>query len=1064
MFFNISKDTENIISDFLDIKKNHNQNSGSNVEFEIRFGKFHFSKNQDGKSTNTFDSNVEIDFFHHLKASLNNKNFEKTVIKTKEYIYTNPNGKGTIKKIVSENADKYMIKNTFKKYNIFDYNLRLSLANEKYFDKSYFKNFDFNNYEIIRDKTRYTYNLNICSLDLTIVEEQDILKGTNTKKYEVEFEIYNNIDIQSIINIIGGILQTSQKNFYVITNKEKNQVIYEYKNIVSTPFFVGAQPETLHKNQLSKLYQEEYSVTDKADGDRVFMFIDKNKNVYFIDNNINEVYKTNIKSSEWYSCIVDGELVRSEKEISFYAFDLIAFNNQDVRGQVNFLLKERLDIARNIINDIDRMSGNQTNYKFYMKQFFFNNVFIASEVILNNINNKPYKNDGLIYTPINQVYPTSKKWPSLLKWKPAELNTIDFYSVKEDGVWKLYVQQTQLPKTDNDIHSHSKKNQTVPVLFDINVLCPNPQTLDVITFQTTFDDSLIDPTTGDSFQSNTVIEYSWDFEMKKFKPVRTRWDKTANPKKHGNFTSIACDIWNNIHNPIENELLFKFTTYNKEDKMYEKMRRFHNKVKEMLYSKYTKNSENLLELCSGKGGDLHKWIYNDIKNIDGYDISEKNISECVKRVEQMKHKMKSHNYKFYKLDLTSENACDIIAKQSKNKYDNICCNFGIHYFFKSQDTLDSIIKTFNKNLKPGGNIILTFMDDSKINNLFGDSNGDNIFDTKEDEVAFFMKKETKNLKLGNSLRIVLNGNNILGEGSDEYIIDFQEFANKMSSLKYKLIDTQLFENVYENYYKSDFGYVEMDSYEKKISFLNRYCVFKKIDENSEIEIEIPVQIPISNNLQINPEIIKNEFKTIDLHKYDISVFKINNLWDIIDILNCVSYQYYKNQIQNIEITSFQNIEHLFKTLNIQYIPKFLDSPDNLEGYEPISNYVYFTYYKHSLEKKNESDEIEIVDFDNWYIILHKDRLLFSNSELKTSYETKMKYIIVENVVEKTTSLKQETKENVVEESGLKMRIKSFLETKKYKIPDLKDMLKECNLKTSGNKDELVNRLNEYLKI
>ena len=52
------------------------------------------------------------------------------------------------------------------------------------------------------------------------------------------------------------------------------------------------------------------------------------------------------------------------------------------------------------------------------------------------------------------------------------------------------------------------------------------------------------------------------------------------------------------------------------------MRRYHNKIKENLYNTYCKNSNNILELCSGRGGDLHKWIANNIQNVVGYDINQ----------------------------------------------------------------------------------------------------------------------------------------------------------------------------------------------------------------------------------------------------------------------------------------------------------------------------------------------------------------------------------------------------------------------------------------------------------
>ena len=66
------------------------------------------------------------------------------------------------------------------------------------------------------------------------------------------------------------------------------------------------------------------------------------------------------------------------------------------------------------------------------------------------------------------------------------------------------------------------------------------------------------------------------------------------------------------------------------------MRRFHNNVKRQLYDKYTKNIDKLLDLACGKGGDLDKWVSNNIKTVIGYDIDEKSIIEAQRRVREYK--------------------------------------------------------------------------------------------------------------------------------------------------------------------------------------------------------------------------------------------------------------------------------------------------------------------------------------------------------------------------------------------------------------------------------------------
>jgi len=997
----------------------------NNIEFEIRLGKFIFNKET---KTPKFESNVDVDFFYTMKNRLDNCNVECNYIETVEYIYSKKN----LRKIVNKDGKiMYMTKQSCKKYDIYDYELRLSLASEKYIDVN--EEIDDSEYDIMRKKKRYSYKMIGCgSLDLTIVDQNGEMR------YEIELEVKEG-DINNIMYIITDLLQNRQKNFYVITGLEKRNVLNEYKNLVNNYYFIGAQPETLHKDQITVLYKKMYSVTDKADGDRYLMLIDKNRNVYLIDNNLNNVLKTDIKSKSYYSTLLDGEVVRTQSSIIFLAFDMMVYNGKDIRGNNGYMLKKRLDILKDIVSSI----GCNEKYVVEMKRYIYKNVFLGSKLLMED--EKYYGNDGLIFTPMDEPYPLVKKWSSLLKWKPSELNTIDLYSVKTlDNTWELYVQHN-VQQDDNVV----KKNKTEKVLFDVQKLCKNSNNLDKITFKTEFDNSYIDPTTREPFMSNTVIEYKWDMDRKCFVPLRTRWDKTVNPKKHGNYSQVACDIWNNIHNPITQELLLKFTIYNNNDDVFfERMRKYHNKIKEYLYNKYCNNKESLLELCSGKGGDLHKWIYNNITNVQGYDISDKNIMECKKRVQSIGDKMKNYNYDFYKLDLCNSISDEIIFKNNASKeFDVVCCQFGLHYFFSSEKSFENILSILDTCLMKDGYFIVTFMDDLKINNLFGDK--DACYKSEDKEIIYYMEKHMNvGSEYGNKLKIVLNGNNILGEGSDEFIINYNNFCKKMSDKGYDCVDTELFENLYKSYENVD-GY-KLKECERDISFLNRYCVFKKIKK----DVSIKNEISYINTKDVSYEII-------DLHKDNLSVYKINTLYDVLDVLNCKEYTYYRNDYTNKMIENFQDISSCIKNV------KFIQNPLDLSEYN-VDNCLYITFYKHTIEKKvkdDENTETEIIEYNNWYIVFHKNQMFFTiqkNKDVETlqkdDIETKLTKLSLKEDEEEDK--KEDEEEDKKEDE--KDEIKSVLNNKKVTIVVLKNYLKKYNLKTSGNKDELINRLRNYM--
>lgn len=842
----------------------------STTECEIRFGNFVYVDNK-----NEFVANVEIDFFYRLKNMLDNeKDIEKTIIVTKELSY------GDLREIIhtDTNIKEYMIKNTFKKHNIFDYDCRVSLSSEKKVKEPLVK-YDIPSF--IRYKNRSSYKFNCGSLDLTIVTQgktDEEAKNADRIHYEVEFEISKN-DYTSILQVLTFILQIRQNNYFVINSYEKRNIINQYRELVmpqkkSHPYFIGAQPETLQKDQLSCLFKELYSVTDKADGDRYFMFINNNGVVSFLDSNIN-VLKTDLKSNI-KNTIIDGELIKNENETLFFAFDILYFNNIDLRGNNEYLLKQRLEKLDIVIKSINTSSF----FNIQLKTFYYRNVFIGAEYILKNINNKPYKNDGLIFTPMNEPYPKIKKWQTLLKWKPAELNTIDFFSIKNGNVWKLYVQDISSDKQQQN----DKQQAPQLVLFDVDKLCGNLiKKYETNIFETSFDESLKDPTTHEPYKTNTVIEFHWDTTTNKFLPLRTRWDKTINPSKHGNFSTVACSIWNNINNPITSSQLFQMTnttTEQKKDFFFEHMNSLHNKIHESLIKKYiTDTNEYIIELNT----------FNKIKYDNTYtfcnSIKKSNI-----------------HYKNIKIDLTSENTPSIIKTTIGQKVSTIFC-LKFNTFLQSQEILNNFIHIIDYNIKQNGYLILSFIDYDKVKQMTQHSF------IQHNEIMYIVDINDSTSHF-NHIKLFING--VSNENElIEYIVPFNFLIEFMKTKGYSCIESG-------NYTGN------LKSYEEQISNLYKFCVFQKTESHilSTLKQKSVIQ---HNTYTYNPVsiIVKN-----------LIFHKISTLYDIFDILNCIQFTIFKNNYENKDILLFEDID-----LSMTNFIPFSNSQEPI-----LNNSIYFYNY------------------------------------------------------------------------------------------------------------------------
>jgi len=336
----------------------------------------------------------------------------------------------------------------------------------------------------------------------------------------------------------------------------------------------------------------------------------------------------------------------------------------------------------------------------------------------------------------------------------------------------------------------------------------------------------------------------------------------------------------------------------------EGMKDFHNLyVKKRLITGTTKQGDTLVDFACGKAGDLPKWISSKLSFVFGIDISKDNLENRLDGACARFLKMKKSNKNIpYALFVNGNSAFNIkngsamlnekakqitsavfgngskdsdkIGKGVSRQYGkgaegfNVSsCQFAIHYFFENPDNLKGFMKNVAECTKQNGYFIGTCYDGKLVFN------------------------ELKKIKTGESIKIVEDGKKIWeiskGYGADsfednsssigyqidvyqesinqvisEYLVNFDYLNRIMSAYGFEVISreeaqefglpegsglfSELFINMLDEISKNKFkakDYGEapnMTSIEKKISFLNRYFVYKKIRTvNTEsIELEL----------------------------------------------------------------------------------------------------------------------------------------------------------------------------------------------------------------------------------
>ncbi len=371
------------------------------------------------------------------------------------------------------------------------------------------------------NRVRFTHPTLPLHADISIVKTNRKVKGkvvvpqytiqdakvfTNIEHYELELEIdntrvglgteYNTAEkvIAVIRKGVRFILSGLQETNYPITNRETNQVLDDYMRLVHgetyeprtvTPYdFIGPSSYTLQVENIVENTEgsyipnirNNYTVTDKADGQRRMLYISNNGRIYMISNSMGIIFTgTMTNEKTLYNSLLDGEHILYDKMgkfINLYAaFDIYYVNGISVRelafmkidGQEEDLdnkyrllllhrcirlIKPYSVLDSSIKKDDKALPGDKVEvnhaceFVIECKNFYSTNdgvsIFQACSKILSDIENGiyQYNTDGLIFTPSNTGVGSDRVgmagklqktgWELSFKWKPPHYNTIDF--------------------------------------------------------------------------------------------------------------------------------------------------------------------------------------------------------------------------------------------------------------------------------------------------------------------------------------------------------------------------------------------------------------------------------------------------------------------------------------------------------------------------------------------------------------------------------------------------------------------------------------------------------------
>ena len=328
------------------------------------------------------------------------------------------------------------------------------------------------------------------------------------------------------------------------------------------------------------------------------------------------------------------------------------------------------------------------------------------------------------------------------------------------------------------------------------------------------------------------------------------------------------------------------------------LRDFHNLfVKRQLILAASNRGGTLIDMSVGKGGDFPKWIAAKLSFVFGLDVSRDNIENKINgtcaRFLNYRKQFRSMPYALFVqansgLNIRSTEACatdkgkeitravfgdgpkdakklgkGVFRQYGKGEegFDVVSNQFSIHYFFKDIETLTGFLRNVSECCKVGGYFIGTSYDGRAVfRKLEGKKTGESIFINNNGVKMWDIKKQYDGDEFPNNISSLGYRVDVYQESINktfpEYLVNYEYLISIIENYGFVLLERDEARSLGlpESIGNFDQLFYEMQSQikhrrirpsdvqsapdmtpdEKKISFLNKYFIFKKVrDVNAE---------------------------------------------------------------------------------------------------------------------------------------------------------------------------------------------------------------------------------------
>lgn len=732
-------------------------------EIEVRFGKFREAQ-RDGRTGKMRDRSFQSDvgrshvFRAVLKYMKTMGNVEVNKLEDERW------RDGTRKRYnKTTNVTEWVRKTKDVPIDVYAYNIRVGIATEMPTVNILYEPDDG-----VRRITRYSVQVGEFIYDLSRVQAKYSNRNDVVTTFEFEIEItkgtllnsslFDELDmhIQNAFKVVHGtdLLYTTREvenvNEHVNFLLGQGVIPLEYpdtefnhprKNFLFRQYFNDARnlrrPDMVDGGLVGNVDQT-YKVTDKADGLRRFLHFNVSGVWIVSTDSYNLIYRRNM--AEWKDVLLEGEYIPANNPDTpdhqtrltiggkymqpehsrphvMYLYDalsdvsiLYALQNKDHSSRM-LVCQKMVEIMNPIIPMLYLESK-----VFY--QLAFETMYGLIHLCLTK--ELPYERDGLMFVPENAPYDVWRNYkykqsqfnarrdehtapkpilPPLhtrvltnpnnqdtCKWKPANMLTIDLQVKFVGNIVELWTERGRTP-------FKFLGSKRYPITWENGMNINDPHLM-------------ID---GIRVEDGTIMECIYSMAGKDYDvtlPFMVKAVKVRDDKVRPNQWDVCEDNWDLSHAPLpEHTISGKGSIL---------MHAYHNDIKRELLSGL-KEGSTLLDIGSGRGGDLGKWTkLSQVIAVEPIDVW---LDEFRLRLANSPMINKVHI-----IHSGAENV-DRIIKETRDhvvggRVDAISFMLSLTFFWQSELMVRNIAYLIQETLKPGGKVIFLTMDGDAVEKHF----------------------------------------------------------------------------------------------------------------------------------------------------------------------------------------------------------------------------------------------------------------------------------------------------------------------------------------------------------